>query len=140
MLANVWDIPRSELTKVISSDRFNDVLQDDSRIRNLSKKELKEKIKGFMLEQNKDDEHQENDESLYKDYLLTVDCMGCGMFYSFTHHNEIPNEDFCCGTCGRTLIHYTGKDDELFEYEGNQPIIDEVVKEIQNEIMGDDEK
>lgn len=140
LLANIYSVPLSELSKTISSDRFNDVLFDGSRIKDISKKELKEKVRNMIFIPDRE-EHVENDGEVYEQNLLTVECEHCGMFYSFKNCKEIPDVSTDCQICGRKLIIYTDLDDEDIEYEGEgQEVIENIVNEIHQAFFNDGDK
>jgi hypothetical protein len=138
-LSIIYEIPVSELHHTLSSsDRFNDVLQDGTRMRDLSNEELKNKLKEMISVPNKGG-HPENDEELYKDIILTIDCVHCNMFYSFKKIEEIPDESLNCSTCGKTLILYTNLNEDEIIYEGGRDQIDKAVKEITKELLKEKE-
>lgn len=139
VLSTLYDIPLNDLNKTLSSDRFNDILQDGSRVRDLSKEQLKEKMKSIILQPSRE-EHIENDTSLYEDNLLTIDCPHCGMFYSYEETEDIPDKTTKCVTCGKIILLYTDIDDSEIVYEGKPDMIEEVVKDIHNDFFrGEDE-
>jgi len=130
-----YEIPTAtDVNVIISSDRFNDVLPDDSRMRNYSREDLKEKILDMIDKEQERSEKEENDGHLLQDNILNLDCNGCGMFYSFKTSRELPEADFDCQCCGRKLIYYINVDADSVMYDGNESFIDSVMEEI-NEDM-----
>ena len=112
----------------ISSDRFNDILSDGSRIQNLSRVELKEKIRNFY----NNSEHPDNADDILEDHLLSLSC-SCGIYYTFDGKDEIPEKDTCCSTCNKSIIEYTHRDDDCFEYDGEQGDVEAIIKELNDE-------
>jgi len=129
-----YEIPTAtDVNVIISSDRFNDVLPDDSRMRTYSRDELKEKILSMIGKEQERSEKEESDGYLLQDNILNLDCNTCGMFYSFDNSREIPEDDFEC-QCGRKLIHYINVDADSVKYDGNESFIDSVMEEINEEM------
>ena len=120
-----------ELEMALGSDRFNDVLTDGSRIKNLNREQLKKKIKKIYFD-NETNNHPENSEGILNQYYLSFSC-NCGMFFAFKEENEIPEEDFKCVTCGRTLISYVHENDDYFNFDGIVGDVDKIIEEINNE-------
>lgn len=139
LMATVYDVPLSELGKTLSSDRFNDVMLDGTRIKDLTKKQLKEKVKDMILQPDRS-EHIENDTDIYEKSVLTIDCTYCGMFYSFDTYEEIPEESCDCQICGKKILLYTGVNDNEIEYEGTDADIEGIVQEIHEELFNDGEE
>lgn len=127
-----------DLIVALGSDRLNDILPDGSKIKNLTRIELKRKVKDMMMKPVRDD-HPENQDDLYMDNALAMGCKNCGMFYLFKEHEEIPENDFACSCCSRELIIYTETYDDDFDYDGEEGQIEEIVSEIQKELLGDEE-
>lgn len=140
MLAEIYDLPLEELNKMLSSDRFNDVLYDGSRVRDLSDVELKKKIQKMIFVPDRES-HIENTGEIYTENILTVDCVNCGMHYGFDNANYLPEENFDCSCCNRRLIHYTNLDDDEFYYDGfTKDQINDIVTELHKDFLkGDDE-
>jgi hypothetical protein len=134
LLASLYDIPLSELSRTVSSDRFNDVLYDGTRVKDLTKKQLKEKVKEMLLMPSRN-EHIENHSGLYEENILTLDCPHCGMFYSFKNIKDIPEETSKCVTCGKVILLYTNTYDEDITYEGGKERIEEAVNDIHKDIF-----
>lgn len=130
-ISEIHDISISDTEIALSSDRFNDILMDGSRIQNLSRNQLKEKIKKIILSTK--EEHEENSEDILKDYLLSVSCPNCGMFYGFKTENEIPEKDFQCNICDNMVIIYTNVNDDYFDFDGKSGDIEQIVEEISKE-------
>jgi transposase-like protein len=134
-MAVIYEIPLTELDKMFCSDRFNDIMKDGIRIQDLTRNELKEKVKNIILQADRS-EHIENDTDLYENNYLTIDCPHCGMFYSFSEIEDIPNENFKCQTCGKTILFYTNLNDDEIEYEGKRSdVLEQVVQEIHRELF-----
>ena len=128
-----FGIPIDDMELLMSSDRLNDVLMDGSRIREITRAELKQKLKDFIFKPEKDDKHPDNNAKILEDQLLMVDCPNCGMFYSFKEEQDIPKADTYCVTCGRAIIMYTNRDDSFFHYDGKQIDMEKVIAEIHKE-------
>lgn len=122
-----------ELELTLSSDRFNDILMDGSRIQNLTREQLKDKIRNIMFPETTPEDHTENSQEILKEYLLNVSCPKCGMFYGFKTEEEIPKTDFKCNICNRYVLMYTNKNDDYFDFYGQQGDIEEIVAELNNE-------
>ncbi len=137
LLASVYDVPLSEISKTISSDRFNDILSDGTSISGMTKEELKEKVKNIIFKVDRSD-NDENDESIYDEYLLNLDC-SCGMFYGFKEYKEIPFKNMACPQCGKLLIYYTYMNDFDFEDKNKKEILEEIIAEINDDIISDGE-
>jgi len=130
-----YDIPSStDVNVIISSDRFNDIFPDDTRMRNHTREQLKEKILKMIDAEQERSENEENDDYILEDNILNLDCNDCGMFYPFKTSLEIPEENCDCQICGRRLIHYTNLDAEQVEYDGDPNVIDSVMKEINKDL------
>lgn len=135
LLAQIYGLPLAELNKMISSDRFNDILYDGTRIRDISDKELKEKVQDIVYAPARN-LHIENTGKIYEESILTVDCGGCGMHYSFIDENVLPAGNFDCSCCGRRLIHYTNEDDATFYYDGyTKDQINDIVSELHKDFL-----
>ena len=130
-----YDIPSSsDVNVIISSDRFNDILPDDSRMRNYTREGLKEKILVMIKKEEERGEHEGNSEDILQDNLLNLDCSECGMFYPFTNSQMIPKENFCCENCGRQLILYTKKDADEIAFDGDEEIVEKIMDEINKDL------
>ena len=54
------------------------------------------------------------------DHVLSVECT-CGLgYYSWDSIVDIPENSVKCGNCGKYIIHYTGLDDYIYEYDGGR--------------------
>jgi len=133
-----YDTPISDMELMLSSERFSDIMKDGVRMRELSRNELKERIKKVLDEPDRG-EHIENDESIYEDNLITVTCPQCGMFYSFKNSTEVPEENFKCQMCNRVVIHYTGVDEDRVQFDGDAELMDNLIAEIHSESIGPDD-
>lgn len=132
ILSSIYEISLKDISSCISSVRFNDILFDDTRIKDLSRPQLKEKFKIMMgvYEAN----HPDNDETVYDDYVVNFNCNGCGMFFGFKDYTDLPDNDFNCTCCGRKLIVYTNKEDQEFEFFDDSKVIASVIEEIHGEL------
>lgn len=130
-LTGMHGIPSTDMEVALSSDRFNDVLLDGSRIQNLSRKELKVKIRELFFDDIGN--HPENSEDILDEYYLSLSCSNCGMFYPFKTDEDVPEEDYQCNVCGNTIILYIHENDDTFEYDGTIGDVDKIVDEIKNE-------
>lgn len=131
-ITELYDIDIRDVQIAISSDRFNDVLTDGSRIHKLTREELKKKLKEMYFDKNKEI-HPENDTNILEQYYLSVSCVSCGMFHGFKEEDEIPEDDFKCSLCGNTLISYVHEYDEYFDFDGDSGDVEKIVEEINKE-------
>jgi len=132
-VADLHGMPPSDLIIALSSDRFNDIMIDGSRIHKSTKKQLKEKFKKWYYDEDRESDHSENDENILDEYFLSISCPNCNMFYAFKNDKEIPDVDFKCATCGQTLISYTYESDDYFDFDGDASMVEEIVDEINKE-------
>jgi len=132
LVSEMYDISIQDMYIAISSDRFNDVLTDGSRIHNLTRKEFKTKLKKMYFSPN-NEKHPENDSDILNQYFLSVSCVGCGMFYGFKEENDVPEKDLICDVCGNTLISYIHDDDDYFDFDGDAGDVEKIVEEINKE-------
>jgi len=121
----------------LDSSRFNDILENDKKESECSEDEIK-KYYNEMVEEKMNiikEKHPDNNESIFFDCFLEVEC-SCGLgVFSFKTANEIPEESFKCQICGRTVIDYTHQNDEEFEFDGNiSTRLDQITKEIEKTI------
>jgi len=132
ILASTQNLSLKNISVCLSSIRFNDILFDDTRIGDLSRPQIKEKLKVMigLLES----EHPDNDDTIYDDYVLTLSCNGCGMFFGFDSYASLPEEDFSCSCCGRKLVLYTNKQDDVFEIYDESKVIVSIMGEIFKEL------
>ncbi len=104
----------------LDSSRFNDILENGKRESELSKKELNQYISDMV--KNKIDlikhDHPEN-KNVFGEYFLRIDCVCELGTYIYKEEENIPSNNLVCELCGRTLIDYTGHDDEEFDYDGD---------------------
>jgi len=131
-ISDLHIIDINDMEIALSSDRFNDVLINGTRIQSLTRQQLKQTIKKLYFDTPKEN-HPENKENILNDYYLTINCVNCGMFYAFKNENEVPENDFVCSTCDRTLISYINESDDYFTFDGDSGDIDEIVSELNNE-------
>lgn len=103
----------------LDSSRFNDVLENGKRESELSDAELNAYYEEMVKEKiQKMEDHHPDNEHVFDDCFLTIECQ-CGLgYYSFKEENDIPKEKFVCAQCQRILIDYTGHDDEDYEFDG----------------------
>jgi ribosomal protein S27E len=134
----------------LDSSRFNDIMEDGKRESCCSDEEIREYYKEIINEKISivEEQHPDNNEQIFSDCFLEVECV-CGLgIYIFKNASEIPEEPFKCQICGRTIIDYTGYDDENFEYDGKndkriEMITDELKKkyeEIENNEEDEDDE
>lgn len=127
----------------LSSERFNDVLRDGRRGSDLTDASFKEYVKELMTEDMKKmdmrDEHEGCSPLILMDYYLSVSCT-CGNFYGFKEVTDIPSHSMRCDMCNRTLIDYTGKDDDEIAYDGTEHLkreVEEIIEEVREELSPD---
>lgn len=106
----------------LDSSRFNDITEDGRLERNLSENEMKEYYQS-MIERKFSRftvAHPENNQNLYKENVLTIEC-SCGLgFYTYKNYRDIPDKTTECQLCGKKIIDYTSCDDENFEFDGKR--------------------
>ena len=133
--SSFYEIPTaSDVNVIISSDRYNDIMPDDIRVREVTKIVLKEKILEMIDIECGRAEHVENSIGVLDSNLLNLDCKSCNNFISFKEQKEIPEKSFNCPNCGRCLIHYTNIDSSDIKYDGNEKILDEVMIDINKDL------
>lgn len=130
----------------LDSSRFNDVMEDGRRESECTDNEIKkyfEKIIEEKISMIKD--HHPDNEAIFDDCFLKVECV-CGLgIYTFKDSKEIPETQFKCSICGRVVIDYTEKDDEEFEYDGDSSnrvslISEEITKNFEEQTKEDEEE
>ena len=134
IMSEVYELPMSDMLHALGSDRFNDVMPDGSRMQDLSKKDLKEKIKNIMLKPSRS-EHIENTSDIYYENELVIECPGCRMVYMFKELIDIPKVNFGCSCCNRALIMYHHHDDDELTYDGESGTVEEIVREIHEDLI-----
>lgn len=125
-------LPSHDMEIALSSDRFNDILTDGTRMHNLTRVQLKTKLKELYFA-SKGEDHPENKGNILEHYYMSFSCAKCGMFYAFKNEDEIPEDDFKCVTCDNTLISYIHENDEYFNFDGDAGDVDKIVEEINKE-------
>ncbi len=107
---------------LLGSERFNDILPNGNRVKNMSDTELLKYIKEEATKiKESTNSHVENDNTILSNYYLSIECT-CGMFYGFNNQMEIPDKTCECSICGKKLIIYTKRDDSEFIYDGSTRI------------------
>jgi len=126
----------------LDSSRFNDIMENGKRESSCTAKEIKNYYKKIIQEKIDmvEEEHPENNDKVFSDCFLEVECV-CGLgVYTFKSANEIPNHPLKCQICGRIIIDYTDHDDDEFEYDGDYVSrIDNIFKELNEKIENEDE-
>lgn len=117
--------------RTLSSDRFNDILPNGERIKNLTDEQLKGRLIDIIIRNSIHETHPENDYKIYYDNLLNITCF-CGMPYNFKDEKDLPEESIKCPECKRFIIYYTGCSDDKFFYTGDRERLEKVMAEIQN--------
>ena len=109
-----------DLDLFLDSSRFNDLMQNGKRERDLSKKEKQElftvlfKAKMELLNRTHEENHIEYDD------ILSIECE-CGLgFYAWMDYEDIPHKNFECTECNRMLINYTDVNDYEYEFDGGK--------------------
>tara|TARA_R110001606_G_scaffold78194_2_gene180741 strand:- start:2186 stop:2779 length:594 start_codon:yes stop_codon:yes gene_type:complete len=130
---------------VLSSERFNDVLRDGRRGSDLTDVSFKAYVKALMTKDMKKmdmrDEHEGCSPLILIDYYLSVSCT-CGNFYGFKEIADIPSHSMQCDMCSRTVIDYTGKDDDELAYDGEEHLereVEEIIEEVRQELSPDED-
>jgi len=133
VINEMHDIEMNGMEVSLSSDRFNDILMDGSRMQNLTRSQLKNKLKEMYFKTHTT-KHQENSGNILDEYYMSLNCINCGMFYGFHNETEVPENDFKCDVCDNVLISYINEDDDYFDFEGDIGDVDNIVEEINKEI------
>ena len=120
-------------TMLLSSERFNDMTTEDKKLSEMTKKELTEYVKNIILDDVLKSNHYEFTEDILSDYYFSVAC-SCGNFFGFKTYKEIPKSSMKCNICDRVIIHYTGKDDNYFTYDGKDINIDPYILKAKEEL------
>lgn len=107
----------AQLSPIFDSSRFNDYVDDGVKATDLTKEQF-EQIRNQEIESyQKSLEHPDNKDDILDVGFFSVDCV-CGNFMSFKTVKDIPETDFKCDLCERTLIQYIRVDDEDIEVDG----------------------
>lgn len=127
----------------LSSDRFNDILQNGKRAGKISKSELKEHIKELIINDDAVDglragSYSEFSSDALSEYFFDIECT-CGNYIAFNNALEIPSDNLSCDMCERIMLEYTGHDDDDYIYDGTYVDMVGVVNEIQDELDDDEE-
>lgn len=128
----VLDFP-GEIDLNLDSSRLNDVLDDGSRLGDLTTQQIENKLveaANRMVpgdQKKKQKAHPDNKVGVLKPAYLEFDCE-CGMYYAFHNKHEIPEENFKCGVCSRVLIDYVGHSDDEYDFDGDEEKIAEIEK------------
>lgn len=101
---------------LLDSTKFNDLLPNGKRRREMEFEELKEYLKE-LDEQVEVLENPSEDQEDVKPFL-EINCT-CGNYHSFDVAESVPEQNLICEICGKVLIDYTGYDDSDFVYDGN---------------------
>lgn len=106
-----------KLDVVLDSNRFNDILKNGKHESEMTVDDMKEYIFDIFNEVSSKLDSDSSEIGAFDNDLLHVEC-SCGYgFYSWVNYEDIPEETFHCGECGKVLIHYTGIDDFKLEYD-----------------------
>jgi ferredoxin-like protein FixX len=100
----------------LSSQNFNDVLEDGRRESELSDRELKKYGEKIFADAINNLEGRVADDVKH-DRVLAVSCQCNFGHYEWKSYKELPKDSFKCVECGRTLIHYTGHDHYDYDYD-----------------------
>lgn len=111
MFSSMFDIEGS----VLDSMRFNDILPNGMRRRDMEDEDIKEQLK--LIEESKNIRENESTATPPDEPYLSVDCV-CGNSHKFDDAVDIPEKNLVCGICGKILIDYTGIDPFEYEYDG----------------------
>ena len=131
-ISEMHEIETNEMEVALSSDRLNDVLMDGSRMQDLTRNQLKNKLKELYFKTHTY-KHPENNVNVLEEYYLALSCVNCGMFVGFHTEHEVPEHDLKCDVCDNTLISYINEDDDYFDFEGDIGDVDNIVEEINKE-------
>lgn len=108
----------SRITPIMDSSRFNNYIDDGVDASNFTEEQFEE-FKKEKLEIVQGNPHPENDKVDLDVGFFSMDC-NCGNFVVFKTIKEIPNVNFQCDICDRTLIQYIHVDDEEVEVDGDK--------------------
>lgn len=142
MTASIYNIDRESMFYTLSSERFNDIIQNGTRLRNMSNTEFFNHAKdvienGYVRLSAK--ESRDNSGTSLNDFCLTLEC-SCGNFIGFKDCDKIPNEDMHCDICGRIVIQYTNDEDDFYVYDGIPGRNNEALLGLINDIQSDEEE
>lgn len=138
---NGIDIDLRGIDLCLDSSRFNDILENDKRESECSKEEIKKYYKDMVEEKMSviKEHHPDNNNEIFSNCFLEVEC-SCGFgIYTFKTPQDISDKPFICQVCGRTVIDYTYRDDEDFDFDGEitsrlDKITEEIEKNIEDEV------
>lgn len=131
-IEKMCEIEIQDVDIVTSSDRFNDILTDGTRIHTLTREKLKLKLKELFFKSH-EEKHPENNTTALEQYYLYVSCVNCGMFYGFKKEHDVPEHDLKCDVCDNVLISYINESDDYFDFDGDPGDIETIVEEINKE-------
>lgn len=102
----------------LSSDRFNDIMEDGRRLSEMTEEEITGYIADIKSRKKlfETSDHPDNIVD-WSDYFLMVSC-SCNSFFAWRTKHEIPNQNFICPDCGKVCIEYIKVEDEDIVYEG----------------------
>jgi hypothetical protein len=132
-ISSLADMKFTNYNMFLSSERFNDITYKDKRLSKMTHKEKVSYVKDIILEEIEKDDNLECGEEILADCYFNVTCT-CGNYYEFQDPKELPKDNFKCELCDKTLIHYTGKDDEYFMYDGKDIDMDMFIEEAEEEL------
>jgi len=99
---------------MLSSSRFNDMLENGKRESEMNADELREYLFGIVKHTSAKSSSNSVENNINYDSVLQVECI-CGLgYYSWATYEDIPDKNFKCTNCGKTLIHYCNHYD--YEY------------------------
>ena len=103
----------------LDSSRFNGIMFDGKYVNDMTPKDMMDYIETEANEivNRKIYDHPDN---IIGNNFLNIEC-SCGLgFYNFKEHKDIPHDDLICSNCGKYLILYTYKNDEIIYSENEK--------------------
>lgn len=118
MTASIYSIDRESMFYTLSSERFNDVIRDGTRLRDMTNSQFIQHAKSIIDEGfDRINALEAVDGGDLDDFCLTVQC-SCGNFIGYKDYAKIPNVNTLCDVCEKTIIQYTNDEDDCYVYDG----------------------
>jgi hypothetical protein len=118
---STYEFPYNKIDLNLDSSRFNDIVDTEgTRAEEIDSEEAKKLLADPPKNEMPKEKHPENKDGILKPTLLELECPNCGNYFGFDKKEQIPEENLICNVCENTLIYYTHKDDEDFEYDGDE--------------------
>ena len=104
------------------SQRFNDILPNNQRRRDLTDEQIIEVLTQYDESRNVKEvgiEKKVDIDFEQEQPYFEVNC-SCGNYHAFNHALEIPKDKLECELCGKLLIDYTNVEEEEITYDGDE--------------------